>query len=88
MDSRTLSLLADQAEVEVEAALRREREGELHQRLLHSDTKAKKEVLRLLRKEICAARDVRNIRIPIVFAFGMSLPLCVCEWNFCQEFLG
>jgi hypothetical protein len=86
MDSRTLSLLADQAELEVEAALRREKEGELHLRLLHSDTKAKKEVLRVLRKEICAARLVRNIRIPIVF--GRPLPLCVCEWNFCQEFLG
>ncbi len=67
MDSRTLSLLADQAELEVEAALRREREGELQQKLLHSDTKAKRDTLRVLRKEICAAQLVRNIRIPRVF---------------------
>jgi hypothetical protein len=84
MDSRTLSLLADQAELEVEAALRREKEGELQLKLLHSDTKAKRDTLRVLRKEICAARLVRNIRIPRVF--GRSL--CVYEWNFCQEFLG
>ncbi len=76
MDSRTLSLLADQAEVEVEAALRREREGELHLRLLHSDTKAKKEVLGVLRKEICVARLVRNIRILILPLEG-PFP-CVC----------
>ncbi len=74
MDSRTLSLLADQAELEVEAALRREKEGELHLKLLKSDSKAKRDTLRVLRKEICAARLVRNIRIPRVF--GRSL--CVC----------
>jgi hypothetical protein len=74
MDSRTLVLLADQAEREVEEALRREREGELHLKLLKSEHKAKRDTLRLLRKEICAAREVRNIRIPRVF--GRSL--CVC----------
>ena len=84
MDSRTLVIMADQAEREVEEALRREREGELHLKLLKSEHKAKRDTLRLLRKEICAAREVRNIRIPRVF--GRSL--CVYEWNFCQEFLG
>ncbi len=34
MDSRTLAIMADQAEREVEEALRREREGELHLKLL------------------------------------------------------
>ncbi len=84
MDSRTLTLLADQAEREVEEALRREREGEIHLKLLHSETKGKKDTLRVLRKQICLAREVRNIQIARVF--GRSL--CVYEWNFCQEFLG
>ncbi len=74
MDSRTLTLLADQTELEVQAALRREREGELHLKLLKSETAAKRATLRVIRKEICAAREVRNIRIPRVF--GRSL--CVC----------
>jgi hypothetical protein len=67
MDSRTLALLADQVEQEVEAALRREREGELQLKLLKSETSAKPATLRLIRKEICAARLVRNILIPRVF---------------------
>jgi hypothetical protein len=84
MDSRTLNLLADQAQLELDAALRREKDGEIQFKLLKSDTKAKRETVRLLRKEACSAEEVRNIRIPIVF--GRSL--CVYEWNFCQEFLG
>ncbi len=85
MDSRTLSILADQVEQEVEAAQRRELEVELQLRLVKAEHAAKRATLRLLRKEICAARLVRNILIPRV-----CLEVCVClyEWNFCQEFLG
>ena len=65
MDSRTLELLADQAEREVEEAQRREWEGEVHLRLLHSDLMGKKDTLRVLRKQICLAREVRRGWIPM-----------------------
>ena len=85
MDSRTLALLQEQAQAEFEAALRREEDGQLTQRLLHSDTKAKRERVKLLEKQRGLAEKVRNIRIPM-----RSLCECVCmyEWNFCQKFLG
>jgi hypothetical protein len=67
MDSRTLEILADQAQREVEEALRREPEGELQLRLLKTDTSAKRATLWVIQKEICAARLVRNILIPRVF---------------------
>ncbi len=67
MDSRTLQLLADQVEQEAEAAQRREREVELQLKLVKSEHAAKQATLRLLRKEICAARLVRNILISRVF---------------------
>jgi hypothetical protein len=76
MDSRTLNILADQAQLELEAAQRREKDGEIQFKLLKSDTEAKRETVRLLRKEACLAETVRNIRIPIVF--GRSLCHCVC----------
>ncbi len=87
MDSRTLALLADQAQLELEAAQRNEKEGEIQLKLLKSETKAKRGTVKMLRKETCLAQEVRNIRIPIVF--GRSL--CCVEWNewsFCQKFLG
>ena len=87
MDSRTLALLQEQAQAELEAALRREEEGQLNQKLLHSDSKAKRERVKLLQKQRCLAEKVRNIRIPM-----RSLCECVCmygmEWNFCQKFSG
>ena len=84
MDSRTLALLQEQAQAELEAALRREEEGQLNQKLLHSDSKAKRERVNLLDKQRRLAEKVRNIRIP------MKVPVWVCvyEWNFCQKFLG
>ena len=67
MDSRTLQLLADQAQQEVDEASRREREAELQLRLAKADQAAKRKTLRLLEKETCEARTVRNILIPRVF---------------------
>ena len=67
MDSRTLQLLADQAQQEVDEASRREPEAELQLRLAKAEHSAKRATLRLLQKEICAARTVRNILIPRVF---------------------
>ena len=67
MDSRTLQLLADQAQQEVDEASRREREAELQLRLAKADNAAKQKTLRLLQKETCEARTVRNILIPRVF---------------------
>ncbi len=65
MDSRTLALLQEQAQAELEAAMRREEEGQLTQKLLHSDTKAKQERVTLLEKQRRLAEKVRNIRIPM-----------------------
>jgi hypothetical protein len=59
MDSRTLEILADQAEREVEEAQRREWEGEVHLRLLHSELMGKKDTLRVLRRQLGLAREVR-----------------------------
>jgi predicted Zn-dependent protease len=67
MDSRTLQLLADEAQQEVDEASRREREAELQLRLARADHAAKRKTLRLLQKETCEARTVRNILIPRVF---------------------
>ncbi len=67
MDSHTLQILADQVQQEVDAAKRREREAELQHRLAKAEHSAKRATLRLLQKEICAARLVRNILIPRVF---------------------
>ncbi len=82
MDSRTLTLLADQAELEVQAALTREKEGELQLKLLKSKTSAKRATLQLIRKEICAAREVRNILIPRVFGRSLSRILrLIAAWG-------
>ena len=81
MDSRTLELLADQAQQEVDEASRREREAELQLRLARAEHAAKKKTHRLLQKETCEARTVRNILIPRVFG---SVYVYVYEWNFCQ----
>ncbi len=51
MVSRTLALLADQAQLELEAAQRREKEGEIQLKLLKSDTKAKRDTVRVLHKD-------------------------------------
>ena len=67
MDSRTLQLLADQAQQEVDEASRREREAELPHRLAKAEHAAKRKTLRLLQKETCEAQTVRNILIPRVF---------------------
>jgi hypothetical protein len=67
MDSHTLQIMADQVEQEVEAAKRREQEVELQLKLVKAEHTAKRATLRLLQKEICAARLVRNILIPRVF---------------------
>ena len=67
MDSRTLQLLADQAQQEVDEASRREREAELQLRLARAEHAAKRKTHRLLQKETCEARTVRNILIPRVF---------------------
>ncbi len=67
MDSRTLQILADQAQQEADDANRREREVELQLKLVKAEHTAKQATLRLLRKETCEARLVRNILIPRVF---------------------
>ena len=64
MDSRTLQLLADQAQQEVDEASRRESEVELQLRLAKAEHSAKRATLRLLQKETEEARTVRNILIP------------------------
>ena len=81
MDSRTLSLLADQAQLEVDAASSRVREAELQLRLARAELAAKAKNQRLLQKETEDARTVRNILIPRVFG---SVYVYVYEWNFCQ----
>jgi multidrug resistance efflux pump len=81
MDSRTLQLLADQAQQEVDEASRRVREAELQLRLARAEQAAKKKTHRLLQKETEEARTVRNILIPRVFG---SVYVYVYEWNFCQ----
>jgi hypothetical protein len=43
----------------VEEAQRREWEGEVHLRLLHSDLMGKKDTLRVLRRQLGLAREVR-----------------------------
>jgi hypothetical protein len=78
MDSRTLQLLADQAQQEVDEASRREREAELQLRLAKADHAAKRKTHRLLQKETCEARTVRNILIRVWKC------VCLYEWNFCQ----
>jgi multidrug resistance efflux pump len=67
MDSRTLQLLADQAQQEVDEASRRVREAELQLRLARAEQAAKKKTHRLLQKETEEARTVGNILIPRVF---------------------
>ena len=64
MDSRTLQLLADQAQQEVAEASRRVREAELQLRLARAELAAKSKTQRLLQKETEDARTVRNILIP------------------------
>ena len=81
MDSRTLQLLADEAQQEVDETSRREREAELQLRLARAEQAAKKKTHRLLQKETEEARTVRNILIPRVFG---SVYVYVYEWNFCQ----
>ena len=81
MDSRTLQLLADQAQQEVDEASRRVREAELQLRLARAEQAANKKTHRLLQKETEEARTVRNILIPRVFG---SVYVYVYEWNFCQ----
>ena len=75
MDSRTLQLLADQAQQEVDEASSRVREAELQLRLARAELAAKAKTQRLLQKEADATRTVRNIPIPRVFGTCMS---CLC----------
>ena len=72
MDSRTLQLLADQAQQEVDEASRRVREAELQLRLARAEQAAKEKTHRLLQKETEEAQTVRNILIPRVFGTCMS----------------
>ena len=82
MDSRTLQLLADQAQQEVDEASRRVQEAELQLRLARAELAAKTKTQRLLQKEADATRTVRNILIPRVF--GTCMSMYIYEWNFCQ----
>jgi hypothetical protein len=66
MDSRTLQMLADQAQQEAEEASSRVREAELQLRLAKAELAAKTKTHRLLQKETEATRTVRNILIPRV----------------------
>ena len=75
MDSRTLQLLADQAQQEVDEASSRVREAELQLRLARAELAAKAKTQRHLQKEADATRTVRNILIPRVFGTCMS---CLC----------
>ena len=79
MDSRTLQLLADQAQQEVDEASSRVREAELQLRLARAELAAKAKNQRLLQKETEDARTVRNILIPRV-----CMSMYIYEWNFCQ----
>jgi hypothetical protein len=82
MDSRTLQMLADQAQQEAEEAAAAVREAELQLRLARAELAAKTKTHRLLQKETDAARTVRNILIPRVF--GTCMSMYIYEWNFCQ----
>ena len=82
MDSRTLQMLADQAQQEAEEAAAAVREAELQLRLAKAELAAKTKTHRLLQKETEAARTVRNILIPRVF--GTCMSMYIYEWNFCQ----
>ena len=82
MDSRTLQMLADQAQQEAEEAAAAVREAELQLRLARAELAAKTKTHRLLQKETEAARTVRNILIPRVF--GTCMSMYIYEWNFCQ----
>jgi hypothetical protein len=73
MDSRTLQMLADQAQQEAEEAAAAVREAELQLRLARAELAAKTKTHRLLQKETDAARTVRNILIPRVFGTCMSM---------------
>ena len=73
MDSRTLQMLADQAQQEAEEAAAAVREAELQLRLARAELAAKTKTHRLLQKETEAARTVRNILIPRVFGTCMSM---------------
>ncbi len=64
MDSRTLQMLADQAQQEAEEAAAAVREAELQLRLARAELAAKNKTHRLLQKETEEARTVRNILIP------------------------
>ena len=66
MDSRTLQMLADQAQQEAEEAAAAVREAELQLRLARAELAAKTKTHRLLQKETEATRTVRNILIPRV----------------------
>ena len=66
MDSRTLQMLADQAQQEAEEAAAAVREAELQLRLARAELAAKSKTHRLLQKETEDARTVRNILIPRV----------------------
>ena len=77
MDSRTLQLLADQGQQEVDEASSRVREAELQLRLARAELAAKAKTQRLLQKEADATRTVRNILIPRVFGTCMS---CLCTY--------
>jgi len=66
MDSRTLQMLADQAQQEAEEAAAAVREAELQLRLAKAELAAKTKTHRLLQKETEATRTVRNILIPRV----------------------
>ena len=67
MDSRTLQMLADQAQQEAEEAAAAVREAELQLRLARAELAAKNKTHRLLQRETEDARTVRNILIPRVF---------------------
>ena len=82
MDSRTLQMLADQAQQEAEEAAAAVREAELQLRLARAELAAKAKNQRLLQKEADATRTVRNILIPRVF--GTCMSMYIYEWNFCQ----
>ena len=82
MDSRTLQMLADQAQQEAEEAAAAVREAELQLRLARAELAAKTKTHRLLQKETEATRTVRNILIPRVF--GTCMSMYIYEWNFCQ----
>jgi hypothetical protein len=66
MESHTIQVMLDQAEVELEAAERREREHEVQGRILHSITKGKRDAARVLDRMLRLAQQVRNILNRIV----------------------